>query len=109
MNETLVQSLNMQEHVEVLPLPSYSGDKQFTLLLSDSGGDGLCCDQGNGGPVELFDVPISDDNLLFQDLFQGSRISFSFVRTGEASSSGTRETSILLSLFLSIPLLLWLV
>jgi hypothetical protein len=39
-NETLVASLSMKEHVEILPLPSYSGEKTFTLLLSDSGGDG---------------------------------------------------------------------
>jgi hypothetical protein len=39
-NETLVSGLAGQEHIEILPLPSYAGEKTFTLLLSDSGGDG---------------------------------------------------------------------
>lgn len=39
-DETLVATLASQEHVEILRLPSYAGEKTFTLLLSDSGGDG---------------------------------------------------------------------
>lgn len=39
-DETLVSGLAGQEHIEILPLPSYAGEKTFTLLLSDSGGDG---------------------------------------------------------------------
>lgn len=39
-NETLVSSFAGQEHIEILPLPLYAGEKRFTLLLSDSGGDG---------------------------------------------------------------------
>jgi hypothetical protein len=40
MNETLVSTMPMKERVEILRLPTYSGDKQFTILFTDSGGDG---------------------------------------------------------------------
>ncbi|KAL3929865.1 MAG: hypothetical protein SGBAC_012022 [Bacillariaceae sp.] len=39
-DETLVSGLAGQEHIEILPLPTYAGEKTFTLLLSDAGGDG---------------------------------------------------------------------
>jgi len=93
-NETLVSSLAFQEHVEILPLPSYVGEKTFTLLLSDSGGDGLCCRQGIGGPVQLFDGPIQDNKLLFEDEFSGTtRVTFSFTRQGDAQPTITSSSS----------------
>jgi hypothetical protein len=53
-NETLVASLSLKEHVEILPLPSYSGEKTFTLLLSDSGGDGREYDACVFMPYNIF-------------------------------------------------------
>ncbi|CAJ1954834.1 unnamed protein product [Cylindrotheca closterium] len=111
-NETLVSSLAGQEHIEILPLPSYAGEKTFTLLLSDSGGDGLCCKQGNGGPIELFDGPIEDDKLLFQDAFSGTtRKAFTFTRQGEAQpSSSSRCAPFSVGLGVSFALAaLWIV
>eukprot|EP00526_Cylindrotheca_closterium_P002109 CAMPEP_0113605620 /NCGR_PEP_ID=MMETSP0017_2-20120614/2424_1 /TAXON_ID=2856 /ORGANISM="Cylindrotheca closterium" /LENGTH=1097 /DNA_ID=CAMNT_0000514121 /DNA_START=208 /DNA_END=3498 /DNA_ORIENTATION=- /assembly_acc=CAM_ASM_000147 len=89
-NETLVSGLAGQEHIEILPLPLYAGEKTFTLLITDSGGDGLCCKQGNGGPIELFDGPIEDNKLLFEDAFSGTtRKAFTFTRQGEAIPSSS--------------------
>jgi len=109
MNETLISTLAMKEHIDILRLPSYSGDKRFTILLTDSGGDGLCCKQGDGGPVELFDGPISDNKLFFQDSFQGtSRVSYSFTRTGNPEpKSDARRTALTFSALWS-PYLLYL-
>ena len=45
----------------------------------------VCCKQGSGGPIELFDGPIEGGRLLFEDGFVGTtRKAFTFTRQGDA-------------------------
>eukprot|EP00980_Cylindrotheca_fusiformis_P016532 scaffold4954_cov106-Cylindrotheca_fusiformis.AAC.2 len=92
-NEDAVANLGMQEYVEMLRLPSFTGEKKFTLLLSDAGGDGLCCKQGNGGPVELFEGSDSGGKLIYLNSFQGTdRLSFTFVLDGKKASGNNASS-----------------
>jgi hypothetical protein len=69
----------------------------------------VCCKQGAGGPIELFDGPISDNKLLFEDSFQGTnRLSHSFVREGGMSSSAFKASQVLGGIFCVPILLFWL-
>lgn len=50
----------------------------------------VCCKHGNGGPIELFDGPIEDNKLLFEDAFIGTtRKAFTFTRQGDAVPSSS--------------------
>ena len=48
----------------------------------------VCCRHGEGGPVQLFDGPIEDYNLLMEHDFEDiGRYSYSFVLEGYGTSS----------------------
>lgn len=52
--------------------------------------DLVCCEYGNGGPLELFSGPYTDGELIFSLPFEGeARLSPSFVVVGEASTSNS--------------------
>lgn len=69
----------------------------------------VCCKQGAGGPIELFDGPISDNKLLFEDSFQGTnRLFYSFVREGDMSSSAFKASQVLVGILCVPVLLFWM-
>lgn len=73
---------------ETIIIPEHSGNKSFTLIVSDSGNDGLCCFFGNGGPLELYQGNSDDGILLFSDPFQDEdRLVANFYLVGSASST----------------------
>jgi hypothetical protein len=80
------QDLEEKYHRIPIHLPLHTGEKSFTMIISDSEGDGICCDFSSGGPVELFD----GTKLLFSDPFQGvARAYHSFTVIGNDMPSGT--------------------
>lgn len=84
-NQLYSQDLENQEIEEAIALPDHIGEKSFTMIITDSEGDGICCDFDSGGPVDLF----HEENLLFSDPFQGvGRAYHSFIITGNGVSSG---------------------
>mmetsp|Transcript_8962 Transcript_8962/g.21316 ORF Transcript_8962/g.21316 Transcript_8962/m.21316 type:complete len:1059 (-) Transcript_8962:2662-5838(-) len=97
------QDLENKNHVETIPLPPHIGSRTFTMIITDSEGDGICCEFDSGGPVELFD----NGRLLFTDPFEGvSRAYHSFVVTDNESVSPAASISAHQSLLLSIALIL---
>jgi hypothetical protein len=92
--ELYSQELEITEYVETIPLPAYSGEKRFTMIVTDSEGDGLCCEFGDGGPIELFDGSVASGELLFSNPFNGTgRLVESFVLEGGTGSSGASLAS----------------
>jgi hypothetical protein len=85
-NQLYSQDLENKEIEEEISLPDHIGEKSFTMIITDSEGDGICCEFDSGGPVELFE----GGNLLFSDPFQGvGRAYHSFTITGNGVPSGT--------------------
>jgi hypothetical protein len=72
---------------ETIIIPNLTGNNSFTLIVSDSGKDGLCCSFGDGGPIEVYDGDPKEGILLFSDPFHDDdRISADFYVLGSASS-----------------------
>ncbi len=72
---------------ETIIIPDHAGNKSFSLIVSDSGKDGLCCSFGNGGPLELYYGNSDHGVLLFSDPFQDvDRLIANFYLVGSASS-----------------------
>lgn len=56
---------------EKIIVPEHTGNKSFTLIVTDSGKDGICCSFGDGGPLELYDGTPEVGILLVSDPLQG--------------------------------------
>ena len=59
-------------HEESIFLPPFKGEKAFAMIMTDTEGDGVCCDFGSGGPVQLYE----GKDLIFSDLFEGTSKSY---------------------------------
>ncbi|KAG7353653.1 peptidase S8 family protein [Nitzschia inconspicua] len=81
------QSLEGRTIAETIRIPRLRGDRGYTLVLTDSGNDGICCSFGDGGPVELFLGEADTGQLLFNESFQTGRLQKDFVLTGIAPTS----------------------
>jgi len=102
-NALYSQDLESKNHVETIPLPPHIGSRTFTMIITDSEGDGICCEYDSGGPVELFD----NGRLLFADPFQGvSRAYHSFVITDNEAASIASQIGIHESLVVATALVL---
>lgn len=94
--EAYGEELANSEFVENLKLPSHQGRKTFSIILTDSAGDGVCCNFGLGGPMELYDGPTESGQLLFTTSFQGvDRVVHSFVIGNNVGSSSESSTNVL--------------
>jgi len=97
------QSLENKHHVETIPLPPHIGSRTFTMIITDSEGDGICCEFDSGGPIELFD----NGRLLFADPFEGvSRAYHSFVIKDNEAVSSASSVRIHKSIFVTIFMIL---
>jgi len=57
------------------------------MILTDSAGDGVCCNVGNGGPIALYRGSVSSGQLIFTTPFAGGdREVHSFVMSGTSST-----------------------
>jgi hypothetical protein len=93
-SEIYPQILANTELVESIPLPSFSGEQSFTIIITDAAGDGICCQFGNGGPVELFDGSVADNKLLFSDPFEETgRLVETFVLVGDDTAPSSGESA----------------
>ena len=93
--ELYSQNLEEKQHIETIPLPAYSGEKQFAMIITDSEGDGLCCEFGNGGPIELFDGPADSGVLLFSNPFNNTgRIVETFIIEGAGAQAESSASSL---------------
>ena len=55
----------------------------------------MCCNFGEGGPIEVYDGPVSDDRLLFSHRFEETgRLLESFVLVGTGPSSSAQLWSL---------------
>ncbi len=69
--EPYSEDLANAEYVESLYLPRHQGEEQFSIILTDSAGDGVCCNFGPGGPIELYEGSYEDGQLMFTTPFGG--------------------------------------
>jgi hypothetical protein len=91
--ELYSQSLENSEHIESIPLPAFSGEKRYTMIVTDSEGDGLCCEFGKGGPIELFDGSVASGELIFSKPFNSTgRLVETFSLQGRTVSSEASRT-----------------
>ena len=74
-------------HEESIFLPPFKGEKAFAMIMTDTEGDGVCCDFGSGGPVQLYE----GKDLIFSDLFEGTSKSY---HTFTLESSKAKSASI---------------
>eukprot|EP00980_Cylindrotheca_fusiformis_P031607 scaffold26676_cov137-Cylindrotheca_fusiformis.AAC.5 len=100
-NTLYSQDLENQEIREEIALPDHIGERKFMMILTDSEGDGVCCDFDFGGPVELFD----GERLLFSDPFQREDRAYHFFTitgngiTSASASIGTAYSSLIFAAF----------
>ena len=105
------QALAETELIEEIQLPAFEGERTFTMIITDEAGDGSCCQFGDGGPIELYEGSIKDENLLFTDPFQetGRLIkSFTLVGKGIPKSSAVPVWTSSLALYLTGSVLILL-
>jgi len=102
--EPYSETLADKEHVETILLPDFEGERVFSIIVSDTAGDGVCCSFGSGGPVELYKGPVDEGELLFSESFEGvERIIQSFEVVGNKvsdASGGVVSTVFMTSLWI---------